>query len=130
MRFPEVAEARWAEWWAHCRPHASGHQLHFDSDNEGIGGARHPICSCVVYISGGEAVGGPTLVTNQRLSDTTLATKGWLAFPCVGRTTIFDATVLHGVLPGRGEPTAEAARRVTWMVAFWRDVAVRPFDAD
>jgi hypothetical protein len=32
--FPEVAEARYAEWWAHCRPHESGHQFHFDSDNE------------------------------------------------------------------------------------------------
>lgn len=35
--FPAVAEARFAEWWAHCRPHGSGHQMHFDSDNEGLG---------------------------------------------------------------------------------------------
>ena len=25
--FPGVAEAKYAEWWAHCRPHGSGHQV-------------------------------------------------------------------------------------------------------
>lgn len=33
--FPEVREARFAEWWAHCRAHSAGHQMHFDSDDEG-----------------------------------------------------------------------------------------------
>ena len=28
-------QATYCEMWAHNRPHASGHQLHFDSDNEG-----------------------------------------------------------------------------------------------
>jgi len=28
---PRCAAATVAEWWAHCRVHASGHQLHFDS---------------------------------------------------------------------------------------------------
>ncbi|CAN0503865.1 unnamed protein product, partial [Ectocarpus sp. 12 AP-2014] len=41
--FPEVKEAKFVEWWAHRRPHSSGHQMHFDSDNEGLGGVRNPI---------------------------------------------------------------------------------------
>jgi hypothetical protein len=36
--FPQVHEAKFVEWWAHCRPHCSGHQMHFDSDDEGRGG--------------------------------------------------------------------------------------------
>jgi hypothetical protein len=32
----EGEECVYAEWWVHTRPHSSGHQLHFDSDNEGI----------------------------------------------------------------------------------------------
>ena len=28
--FPQAARATQAEWWAHCRPHATGHQLHYD----------------------------------------------------------------------------------------------------
>ena len=29
-------ECLYAEWWVHTRPHTSGHQMHFDSDNEGM----------------------------------------------------------------------------------------------
>jgi hypothetical protein len=36
--FPQVRGAKYVEWWAHCRPHCSGHQMHFDSDDEGRGG--------------------------------------------------------------------------------------------
>jgi len=132
--FPDLKDARFAEWWAHCRPHASGHQMHFDSDDEGIGGARHPICSCVSYIQGDEAVGGPTLVTTQRLGDKSLASHGGLIFARPGRLCVFDGSVLHGVVPGRGPAPAadrpDEQRRVTWMVAFWRDVAIRPFGPD
>ena len=61
---PRIEDATAAEWWAHCRPHGSGHQMHFDSDDEGMGGViRHPICSAIVFVTGG--VGGPTLVTDQ-----------------------------------------------------------------
>ena len=42
------------QWWAHCRPHSSGHQLHFDSDNEGQGTVRNPIISTVLYLSENE----------------------------------------------------------------------------
>ena len=51
--FPQAAEARFAEWWAHCRPHHTGHQLHFDSDDEGEGGVRNPIITTVLFLSGG-----------------------------------------------------------------------------
>ena len=63
--FSGLADAKLAEWWAHKRPHACGHQMHYDSDNEGIGGVRNPICSCVVYVVAPPGVGGPTLVTDQ-----------------------------------------------------------------
>jgi hypothetical protein len=39
------------QWWAHCRPHSSGHQLHFDSDDEGRGSVRNPIISTVLHLS-------------------------------------------------------------------------------
>ena len=35
VHFPHVAGATACEWWAHTRPHCNGHQMHFDSDNEG-----------------------------------------------------------------------------------------------
>ncbi len=41
---------------------------------------------------------------------------------------MFDGSVLHGVLPGRGPAAAPGARRVTLMVAFWRDLKLRPGD--
>ncbi len=34
-QYPQVAEANFVEWWTHCRPHHSGHQFHFDSEDEG-----------------------------------------------------------------------------------------------
>ena len=212
------------EWWAHRRPHSSGHQMHFDSDNEGRGGVRNPIVRCVVavavavaaaagsdddddvmmnlfydllpcsflkrllpvvtrvclepwvwpsqrchsflfpvsasvkplrvytllpsktmhctlnargslqsiivppyvilvvamwlvasffssfclsvvvYVTGD--VGGPTLVTTQRLTSKRLADRGWIVHPRVNRVCMFDGGVLHGVIPGRGVPPA------------------------
>jgi len=80
---PEVAEAGHAEWWAHCRPHATGHQMHFDSADEGRGarGPRHPLVSCALFLTssaGGPPVdshkctspGGRNATTGQRQSDT------------------------------------------------------------
>ena len=43
----EGEECVYAEWWVHTRPHSSGHQLHFDSDNEGIE-VRVCVCVCMV----------------------------------------------------------------------------------
>ena len=150
--FPAAASATAAEWWAHSRPHASGHQMHFDSDDEGLpacshapsNGApravRHPICSVVVFVTGG--IGGQTLVTDQRDDAKRLARNGWLVAPVTGRVAVFDGECLHGVVPGRGivaprddsnesdarrdaDENAVEPRRVTLMVAFWKDVEIR-----
>lgn len=120
--FPEAATARWCEWWAHRRPHESGHQMHFDSHDEGLNGIKHPICSAVVYVDG--SCGGPTLVTNQTDSRARLATRGWLVYPKTGRVATFDGNYLHGVIPGRDEDAPEdpETRRVTVMFSFWRDM--------
>lgn len=34
-----------------CCALVAGHQLHFDSDDEGQGGVRHPIITAIVYLS-------------------------------------------------------------------------------
>ena len=70
-------------------------------------------------------MGGPTLITQQRVTDTTLATRGWLVPPATNRFVVFDGRVLHGVVPGRSVPAHPARRRVTWMVAFWEDITQR-----
>ena len=48
--FPGVREAKYVEWWAHCRPHCSGHQMHFDSDDEGRGGVRCCTSACMLQV--------------------------------------------------------------------------------
>lgn len=133
-QYPEVKDANFVEWWTHCRPHSSGHQFHFDSEDEGRGGVRHPIISTVLYLTPG-GLGGPTLVTDQTLKKEQLASKGWLVHPRENRLAGFDGTLLHGVVPGRGVPqlkgsegestgaeteTYGSARRITFMTAFWR----------
>ena len=135
-KFPQLKFAHMVEVWAHNRPHASGHQLHFDSDDEGRGGVRNPVCSTILYLSNDHRIGGPSLVTNQRLTSTNLATKGWLAHPKPRRLVVFDGGVLHGVIPGKGVPSSSSSadgdlpcgstsRRVTLMLAFWKDIQVR-----
>ena len=126
-RFPAASQARYAEWWAHCRPHGVGHQLHFDSANEGRGALRHPIVSTALYLT--SDVGGPTLVTTQASGDTSLASAGYMAPPRRNRLLMFDGRLLHGVLPGRGVvPPAQGSppRRVTLMIAFWPSLRERP----
>lgn len=101
-----------------------------------------------MYVTGD--IGGPTLVTTQRLGSKRLAERGWIVYPRVNRVCMFDGGVLHGVIPGRGVPPSLPSRmgegsgdgdgvqgedpldrersgaRVTWMVAFWRDIQARP----
>lgn len=120
-RFPALAEAQYAEWWAHNRAHEHSHQLHFDSADEGAGGVRNPIISTVLFL---EAAGGPTLVTAQARDSTALAQHGWLAYPRVNRLVAFDGSLLHCVVPGRATQRSER-RRVTVMVSFWRRLDVR-----
>ena len=143
IQFPNVDRAEYVELWAHNRPHTTGHQFHFDSDNEGCAGdedssnanarfsIRNPICSCVLFLSGGEdAVGGPSVVTNQRLASRHLATKAWMCPAKSNRLLAFDGKVLHGVVPGKAFKAFESSkleprRRVTVMLAFWRRIRVR-----
>lgn len=124
QRYPVLEEALIAEWWVHSRPHSNGHQMHFDSDETriGTGGTpKHPIASCVLYL--GEA-GGPTIVTNQTLAGN-LATEGWLIPPKTNRLTSFDASYLHGVVPGKGINPTTSDRRLTFMVGFWRAIEAK-----
>lgn len=124
-KFPQLAQTHFVELWAHNRPHASGHQLHFDSDDEGRGGdIRNPVCSTILYLTSDHknAAGGPSLVTNQRLASKHLATKGWLAHTKSRRLVVFDGSVLHGVIPGKG---VNEGRRVTLMMAFWKHIQIR-----
>lgn len=103
---------------------------HFDSDDEGRCGIRNPIISTILYLTDGhgmegentEAAGGPSLVTNQKLTDIRLATKGYLAHPKAQRLVAFDGRYLHGVVPGKG---FHKGRRVTLMLAFWENIQIR-----
>ncbi len=103
---------------------------HFDSDDEGRGGVRNPIISTILYISAGDSssseddsyAGGPTLVTNQKLTGIQLASKGWMAHAKPQRLVAFDGRLLHGVIPGK---SYRKGRRVTLMMAFWEDIEIR-----
>ncbi len=142
---PAARQARYCEWWAHCRPHGVGHQLHYDSDDEGRGGVRNPLVSSALYLTG-SGVGGPTLVTEQRLGGA-LSRRGWATMPAVNRYLTFNGALLHGVVPGRGVARPDAAgaagaaidaiasaggrarpptRRITLMVAYWAHIRERP----
>ncbi len=120
-KFPKLKNATKVEMWAHNRPHPSGHQMHFDSDDEGRDGIRNPIISTILYVTAD--CGGPSLITNQKLTDKRLATKGWMCHAKSERLLAFDGRFLHGVIPGKG--VAEAGRRVTVMFAFWSDIRIR-----
>ena len=141
---PLVRTATYAELWAHNRPPATGHQLHWDTDNEGQSGdeqssngdttpppLRHPLTTCVLYVKAGESA-GPTLVTAQRKASRFPADRGWVSHAQQGRMTALDGRVLHCVLPGvpesglsRSGSGETAQRRVSVMVAFWRRIRVR-----
>ncbi|KAJ3252678.1 hypothetical protein HK103_001336 [Boothiomyces macroporosus] len=119
--FPEkYKNIRYGEWWAHCRPHYMGHQFHYDSDNEGKGELRHPLLSSVLYLT--EGVGGPTILTNQRLGDD-LADRGWLVEPKENRVLFFDSKYLHGVVPGKGTADIDK-RRISFMVGYWDKIEI------
>jgi hypothetical protein len=120
-KFSGLSSAKYVEMWAHNRPHASGHQMHFDSDDEGRGGVRNPVMSTIVYVTAGS--GGPSLITSQAFGDCHLAQKGWLCHPKEKRLVAFDGRFLHGVIPGKKVSTG--GRRVTLMLAFWADIDIR-----
>lgn len=118
----DLSQAQVAEWWVHSRVHAAGHQLHYDSDEKHMarGGApRHPLFSCVIYLCDSDT-GGPTVLTDQRLNSTQRGIQAWLCMPKMNRLLFFDATYLHGVLPGVG---AQGQRRLSFMVGFWSSLS-------
>lgn len=122
-KFPKMKNAKFIEMWAHNRPHPSGHQCHFDSDDEGAGGVRNPIISTILYVSADS--GGPSVVTTQRLDHHHLAERGYLSHPVRKRLVAFDGKVLHGVVPGKGKSPVSGGRRVTVMFAFWKHIQIR-----
>lgn len=70
---PAVQAARFAEWWAHDRPHSAGHALHFDyAVGPTTQRPTHPVVSTVTYLSA-RACGGPTLVTDQTMPEASAA---------------------------------------------------------
>lgn len=124
----DMTKVTHAEWWAHTRPHTSGHALHFDTDEGALaktGRVETPIYSCVLFVSDGREeaevedtqayVGGPTVV----LSQSTWTSNVWgedrgdagegattdvgaaLVYPKTNRLLGFDGRLLHGVVPGR-----------------------------
>ena len=120
--FPQVSRATKFEWWAHKRSFSDGHQLHFDSDDEGIGGVRNPICSTVLYIS---ACGGGTLITNQTTKDKEIPQHAIICEPRENRLCCFHGDLLHCVVPGRGCCPDPGKKRITLMIAFWEELHVR-----
>jgi hypothetical protein len=123
--FPKVKDCSAAEWWCHCRPHASGHQLHFDSDDEGRGGVRNPVCSTVLTLTE-RGMGGETLVTSQTSTSSTLCETGWLCQGQRNRLVAFKGNLLHGVVPGGNtDDSHKTTRRITFMVAFWKSIKVQ-----
>jgi hypothetical protein len=61
-------------------------------------------------------------VTDQRVEAASpLTHHGWLVHPAANRMVCFDGSLLHCVLPGQGPSPASDARRVTLMVAFWKE---------
>lgn len=116
-KFPQIRRAKSFEWWAHRRLEGSGHQLHFDSADEGQVPLRHPLVSSVIFL---DDRGGPTLVTSLRPNDTELNLvdqKAFMVFPKTNRMMAFEGDRAHCVLPSL--KTSPSRRRTTLMIAFW-----------
>jgi hypothetical protein len=95
------------EWWVHTRPVAAnlGHNLHFDTDEAWLAQEQqlaHPVVSSVLYLTGGGAGGGATVVLDQTPESTVNASTAWLARPVDNAYLTFPGNLLHGVLPCRG----------------------------
>ncbi|CAB9515936.1 Inherit from virNOG: HhH-GPD superfamily base excision DNA repair protein [Seminavis robusta] len=104
-----------AEWWVHTRPVQAnlGHNLHFDTDEALLlqeGEITHPIYSSVLYLTGGKAGGGATIVLDQTPNSEEIASKVWRCVPQDNTLLVFPGNLLHGVLPcpgigaDKGEP--------------------------
>ncbi|GAB5357328.1 hypothetical protein AAMO2058_000365300 [Amorphochlora amoebiformis] len=117
---PAAARAVGAEWWVHAREPLSGHQMHFDTDEAKITEGtevRHPIASCVLYLDIG-ATKNPTFITTQTFAGGP-GEEGFLVNPKPNRLTVFDGSLLHGVVPSAPREVSASKFRVTFMVGFW-----------
>ena len=95
------------EWWVHTRPISAnlGHNLHFDTDEALLAQDKiitHPVVSSVLYLTGGGAGGGATIVLDQTPDAQTNAESAWLARPVDNSFMTFPGNLLHGVLPCPG----------------------------
>jgi tetratricopeptide (TPR) repeat protein len=129
-----------AEWWVHKRKVGRnlGHALHWDTDESslnrlGAQGLRHPCWSSVCYLGGNSTESsGKTVVFELRTDGKEYPKKCWVAKPTGnGDVLVFDGSLLHGVLPGRGGSASSGAAdaaggsgdgddtRLTLMVGFW-----------
>jgi hypothetical protein len=119
-QMPHVRAARYAEWWAHSRPHSNGHLLHYDYVAPSASDALpvHPLATSILYVTAD--CGGPTLVSNETIKSP-LTQRGWLIRPAENRLASFRGSQLHCVLPGSGVSSSREARRVTVMVAFYEN---------
>ena len=89
-------------------------------------------------------------MTDQLISGP-LASTGWICHSKENRLAMFDASYLHGVIPGRGLPGPQcskqgaatsssssssggtavgSARRLTFMVGFWKEIAAKDRGVD
>ena len=133
-----------AEWWTQVRDGGRRHEgipFHWDVDEHRCalpGGVHvHPHLSTVTYLTN---VGAPTLVLDagspKAATKSAIATmygpvrSGYLSYPKVGRTIVFDGAKLHGAVPCTGDHGAPAGmQRVTFLLNVWlghRPQAVQP----
>lgn len=119
-QMPRVRTARYAEWWAHSRPHSNGHLLHYDYVAPSEPGAppEHPLATSILFVTAD--CGGPTLVTNETIRHP-VTERGWIIQPAENRMASFRGSQLHCVLPGAGVCSNREARRITLMVAFYEE---------
>eukprot|EP00038_Savillea_parva_P010789 m.192800 g.192800 ORF g.192800 m.192800 type:complete len:518 (-) comp18741_c0_seq1:104-1657(-) len=115
-----------AEWWYQVLPEDGSIGFHYDKD-EGVASTemrmRFPHMSTVTYLTG---TGGPTVILNMTTLDGNhhtppVASVGYLSFPVVGRHTVFDGRLVHGVLAAPTE-----GKRVTLLVNWWTHESPRP----
>ena len=116
--FPEhMSRASFCELWAHSRL-LDGHQLHFDTQDEGRGTSRNPLVSAVLYLSN---AGSGTLVASHCHGEAPHPDDVAAAIcrPFFNRILLFAGEKLHGVLPAFPGSVPRHERRLTVMVAFW-----------
>ena len=120
QNLPALSKARYGEWWAHNRYHSNGHRLHYDYVVNEVSPStpRHPISTCIIYLT--DNCGGSTFVTDQTIASE-FAHSAYLVKPVVNRMACFDGRLLHSVVPASGLPSGPTDRRVTIMIAFYKE---------